>query len=271
MPNLIPNDVAHAIELARRRLGPLAEGLRWFDEVGSTSDVVAALAAAGAGEGCVVAAGAQSQGRGRLGRAWASPAGGGVYASVLLRPPSHALPLITLAAGVGLAEGIVQATGFETVLKWPNDVYAGVPAASGRKLAGVLAEASVVPGERAAVVLGFGINVAHSKLPAEIARVSTSLEAELGRPIDRGLVLVECLAAVWLRYDDVCAHRESAVLEAWRRRASPTFGRRVEWDAADGAGSGVALGVDEGGALLVRSPAGDTRLLSGEVRWKGPA
>ena len=88
-------------------------------------------------EGRVVVANAQSAGRGRHGRNWASPAGAGLYVSAVLRPPAHVLPLLTIAAGVAVAEGIQSATGLVADLKWPNDVYV-----HGRKVAGVLAEAS---------------------------------------------------------------------------------------------------------------------------------
>ena len=82
---------------------------------------------------------AQSAGRGRLGRPWASPAGAGIYVSAVLRPPPQAMALLTMAAGLGVSEGIAAATGLQTHVKRPNDVVrAGRPP---RKLAGLLAEA----------------------------------------------------------------------------------------------------------------------------------
>src|SRR4051812_50008787 len=94
-----------------------------------------AMAARGAAEGTVVAANAQSSGRGRQGRSWASPPGAGLYVSVILHPSPVALPLLTIAAGVAIAEGVQAASGLVADLKWPNDVYV-----AGRKLAGILAE-----------------------------------------------------------------------------------------------------------------------------------
>src|SRR5438105_1977256 len=87
-------------------------------------------------EALEVAANAQRLGRGRLGRSWASPAGGGLYVSVVLHPRREALSLVPIAAGVAIAEGIEAATGLCAGVKWPNDVYVGT-----RKLAGILAEA----------------------------------------------------------------------------------------------------------------------------------
>jgi len=266
MTQRAPDDVAQALVRAHARLGAFAGRVAWYDEVGSTNDLVLALAAAGAEEGRVVAAGRQLNGRGRRGRAWASPAGAGVYASALLRPSTGALPLLTLAAGVALAEGIGSAAGLNTIVKWPNDL---VVERGGRrlKLAGVLAEAGSASDESPHVVLGFGINVGVAAYPRDVAARATSIESELGRQADRGLVLAECLAALWCRYRDLEEGRSGVVLDAWRQRAEGTFGRRVEWDADAGVRSGVAVAVDESGALLVRSESGERRVISGEVRW----
>ena len=96
----------------------------------STNDDAARLADAGAPEGTWVVADAQSAGRGRLGRVWASPAGAGLYLSVVFRPdassPGQAgdavMPRLTLLAGVAVAEAIERASGVAATLKWPNDV-----------------------------------------------------------------------------------------------------------------------------------------------------
>jgi BirA family biotin operon repressor/biotin-[acetyl-CoA-carboxylase] ligase len=238
----------------------------WYEEVDSTNDVALALASSGAEEGLVVAAGMQRRGRGRRGRSWSSPAGAGVYASVLLRPSARALPLLTIAAGVGLGEGIQASTGLETAVKWPNDICIDGPSGDRLKLAGILAEAGVSQ-DAPHVILGFGINVGLALHPPEIARRATSIQSELGRPVDRGLVLVECLAAVWRRYRDLDEERASSVLDAWRDRARSTFGSRVEWDGEGGVFSGVAVALDDGGALIVRTGSGRERVISGDVRW----
>jgi BirA family biotin operon repressor/biotin-[acetyl-CoA-carboxylase] ligase len=86
--------------------------------------------------------------------------------------------------------------------------------------------------------------------------------------VDRGLVLAECLAALWRRYGDLQAGRAGDVMEAWRARANSTFGRRVEWDAGNGrVASGVAEGIDRDGALLVRTASGVMRIIAGDIRW----
>jgi BirA family biotin operon repressor/biotin-[acetyl-CoA-carboxylase] ligase len=241
----------------------------WHDSIGSTNDAAARLGDAGEPEGLVVVADAQTAGRGRLGRPWASPPGAGIYASVLLRPEPAAARLLTLAAGVALADGIEAATGLGAAIKWPNDliIAGGVGAADWRKLAGILAEGGVSSAGAPWVVVGFGINVQPAAYPAEIAARATSLEAELGRPVERAFVLAECLAALARRHDDLRHGRTRDVLDAWRRRAAATLGRRVAWDEDGRARQGTVRGIDDAGALVVRQESGDARVVAGEVRW----
>jgi BirA family biotin operon repressor/biotin-[acetyl-CoA-carboxylase] ligase len=222
------------------------------------------MADRGAPEGRVVVANAQSAGRGRQGRCWVSPPGAGLYVSAVLKPPEHALPLLTIAAGVAVAEGIQSATGLAADVKWPNDVYA-----HGRKVAGILAEASSSnrAGAIQHVVVGAGINVMPASYPPDVAGRATSLEAELGRPVDRGLVLAEYLCGLAARYTDLQEGRAGAVVGAWRARAAATLGRRVQWEGAGSTRDGVALDIDETGALVVGTTAGPVRVTAGEVKW----
>jgi BirA family biotin operon repressor/biotin-[acetyl-CoA-carboxylase] ligase len=256
-PVALPEDFAGPLRLARERLGPLAQRVFWYPEVGSTNDIAIALAEGGAAEGVVVIADRQMAGRGRLGRRWASPSGAGVYMSLVLRPSSAVATLLTIAAGVAVAEGIGAATGLLVHVKWPNDVHVG-----GRKLAGILAESAA-----GHVVLGIGINVQPAAYPADVAARATSIETELGKPVDRGLVLAECLAAIASRYRDLQHGRRHLIVEAWRRRAAPMLGRRVEFESSGGRQTGVAEDIDDDGALIVKMRAGRLAIRSGEVKW----
>jgi BirA family transcriptional regulator, biotin operon repressor / biotin---[acetyl-CoA-carboxylase] ligase len=253
----LPDDLAVALSRVAPRLGSIGREVLWYPEISSTSDVAASRAESGTGEGLLVIADMQTAGRGRLGRTWASPPGAGIYASIVVRPSAGAARLLTLAAGVAVAEGIASATGLEPELKWPNDVHC-----QGRKVAGILAE-------RVAdhVVLGFGVNVLQAVYPPEVRARATSLELELGRSVDRALVLGECLAALAARYRDLNEGRDGAVMAAWRKRAQAILGRRVEWDVAGASQRGLAERVDDDGALVVRTESGLVRVISGEVRW----
>jgi BirA family biotin operon repressor/biotin-[acetyl-CoA-carboxylase] ligase len=243
--------------------------VRHVDTIGSTNDVALAWSAnveAGrsSAEGYVVVADQQTAGRGRRGHTWFSPPRAGLYVSVVLAPasaridPRRATTLTTLAAGVALAEGIETAAGLRVDLKWPNDLFA-----SRRKLAGILAESAAAD----LVVVGYGINVAAAALPAELSERATSLESELGRAVDREVVLVETLAALAQRYDDLLDGRFDAILDAWRRRAPAAAGARVSWATNAGPHSGITAGVDDDGALLVHVDNRIERIVAGELAW----
>jgi BirA family biotin operon repressor/biotin-[acetyl-CoA-carboxylase] ligase len=265
-PCEVPDDVAHAVARTRDRLGTLASPLLWYDDIPSTNSQALAMAETGVREGWTVGAERQSAGRGRHGRVWASPPGAGIYVSIVLRPPVHAVALLTLAAGVGVAEGIQAASGAETRVKWPNDVYLGASPVTG-KVAGILAEGGVSGTRVDHVVVGIGINVQPAALPPDVARRATSVEGELGRPVDRGAIFAEVCAALWRRYRQLVEGDAAGVLEAWRARGAATMGRRVEWDEAGSAGCGTARDVDDSGALVVETASGVARVSSGEVRW----
>ena len=257
----LPDDLAAALARVVPQIAPMGRRVHWFPTIGSTNDVAGRLADAGEAEGTVVVADAQTAGRGRHGRVWISPPAAGLYTSIVLRPPAPALDLITLTAGVALAEGLRAASGIDTAVKWPNDIYVHA-----RKVAGILAEGGASSGG-SHVVLGFGINLMPAAMPPEVASRATAIETELGRAVDRGLVLAECLAAFARWYGQLRRGEREAILTAWRTLARSTFGRAVEWDSPAGVSTGVAEDIDGSGALLVRTATGRERLRSGEVRW----
>lgn len=261
-PQPLPVDLAEPLAGAAGRLGPFGTQVYWYPEVSSTNDIATSLADRGAPEGVAVAANAQTAGRGRHGRRWSSPAGAGLYVSTVLRPERALAPMLTVAAGVAVADGIESATGLGVQLKWPNDVCV-----DSRKLAGILAEASSVGGALPYVVVGFGINVMPAAHPRDIAARATNVEEELGRPVDRGLLLVECLCALARRYADLREGRAHEVMASWHRRARAILGRRVQFDGGGGLCEGIAEGIDEEGALIVRTPGGTVHVISGDVAW----
>ena len=99
VPEVLPAEFAESLARAAPRLGSFAREIIWYPSVSSTSDAAALLAERGAAEGLVVAANAQTAGRGRFGREWASPPGAGLYISVVLRPDAEVVPMVTIAAG----------------------------------------------------------------------------------------------------------------------------------------------------------------------------
>lgn len=235
--------------------------LEVLPEIGSTNAELAAAAAQDAPDGTVLVAEHQGAGRGRLDRVWTSPPRAGITVSFLVRPDVPAarrgwLPLLT---GVALAESVGEVTGVRASLKWPNDLLA----LDGRKLAGILAEAS-----GGAVVVGVGLNV--STRADELPPTGTSLAQVLGAPVDRGPVLLAFLRAVERRYlrwvehlgDPVASGLASDYL-AW----CSTVGLDVVVTLPDGSSlEGRAEAVDWDGRLVVRGPDGPVELASGDVR-----
>jgi BirA family transcriptional regulator, biotin operon repressor / biotin---[acetyl-CoA-carboxylase] ligase len=265
----IVRDIQAALDATADARGVFGSRFHYDDEVGSTNDLAMRAAERGEPEGAVFVAGAQTAGRGRLGRTWFSPPGAGLYVSTIVRRPALA-PWITLAGGVAVAEGIRAATGLPVEIKWPNDVVAVGSAGfrARRKLAGILAEAVSDGRQMQHVVLGYGINLLTSAFPPELAHRATSIESELGRLVEAGPVLAQTLVALNRVTSEIETAGPSAFLRRWLGLAPSVTGARIEWNGADGAPlSGVTAGLASDGALLARTPAGIERILSGEIRW----
>jgi BirA family biotin operon repressor/biotin-[acetyl-CoA-carboxylase] ligase len=254
---VIPEELAAALAALRERRPDAQLDVRWHASVPSTMDVASSLAQAGAAHGVVVAAEEQTAGRGRRGTSWASPPGAGLYLSFVARPQLGSLSLLTLAAGVAIRDGIQAATGLAPDLKWPNDLIVGR-----RKLAGILAEGLAIGGPDQAVIVGVGVNVQPAAYPPEVAARATSIEGELGRPVDRGRLLAELLLHLWDRLA-VLDRSPGDILQAWRAASPNAVGTRVKWSEHHG----VTAGIDDSGALLVRTAAGIERIIAGELHW----
>jgi BirA family transcriptional regulator, biotin operon repressor / biotin---[acetyl-CoA-carboxylase] ligase len=257
---------AALVEAIASRGGPRLPAVEWHETLGSTSDRLKQLARAGAPEWTAVLAERQTGGRGREGRAWQSPPGG-LYLSVLLHPGPARAALLPLAAGVAVADAMAG-FGVACELKWPNDVLA-----SGRKLAGILAEASSASAGVEWVVLGIGVNLAldPAGLPPELRDAVTSLAAQGAGGVGPETAAAAVLArlAVWY---DALREAPSQVAAAWRERAIPWWGSLVEVRSGSAVLRGRLAGVDDEGALVIELPGGDMRrLVSGEVSRFRPA
>jgi BirA family biotin operon repressor/biotin-[acetyl-CoA-carboxylase] ligase len=250
-------------------------GLEWPAEIehaavlASTNDRLKQRARAGAAAWTVVLADVQTAGRGRQGRQWASPAGN-LYLSVLLRPDSPAArwSVLPLAAGVAVAEAL-EGEGLDVRLKWPNDVVVG-----GRKVGGILAEATSGTDGLESVVLGIGVNVAVRPrgLAAEVAATVTCVAEELARAVDRLAIAAAVLARLTVWYHALAREGPRVVASAWRARALPWWGRAVEARSGERRLRGIARDLDDGGGLILELEDGTRAVLhSGEVHEVRPA
>ena len=238
--------------------------IRWLETVESTNEVMKDGARAGAPAWSAVVASRQTAGRGRQGRAWLSPEGN-LFLSVLLRPglaPDRA-GLLPLAAGVAVAEAAGE-WGVDARLKWPNDLLV-----SGRKLGGVLVEATAGREGLETVVVGVGMNVGldPAAVPIALQGAITSVRAETGREPGIAVAAAAVLDRLAVWYDALARDGPPAVLMAWRARSVPWWGQAVEARCGDAVLRGVARGLDGRGALILDLADGSQRaVLSGEVR-----
>ena len=240
---------------------PAGYQLHRYDRIGSTNDEAKRLARAGAREGTLVWAGAQTAGRGRRGRHWASPPGN-LYLSLVLRPggaPGRAAQLGFVAAlGLGDALDSIAELGPRLRYKWPNDLLL-----DGRKLAGILLESETAASGRVGfVVIGAGVNLASS--PAQTEYPSISLAA-----IGVATVCPSRLLEAFVREFDrwlACWREEgfAPVREAWLARASG-IGEDIRVRLERMILTGRFVDLDETGALLLDGVDGPRRVAAGDV------
>ena len=244
-----------------RRLGTPE---RRFASVDSTMIEAQRLAESGAAEGVVVIAETQTAGRGRLGRAWVSEPGVGLYFSLLLRPSVTAarLPVLTLAVGLGVAEGIERACHVECDLRWPNDVLLNE-----KKCAGILVETlSEDCGARYAIV-GVGVNVNQVAMPDELADIATSARIETGCAYDREEVLHQVLRGIERYYGVFLDEGAEAIVLAFSQKSSYVRDRRVAVGNGSSETFGTTVGLDPHGVLLLQTDEGHVEpILAGSVR-----
>lgn len=234
-----------------------------FDSLPSTNLEVARRAQEGAAEGLCIVAGEQTAGRGRLGRAWLSPRGAGIYCSTLLRPQfeQKLWPLITLMSAVVVNEALLEACGLETDIKWPNDILH-----EEKKLCGILAEIVETPGGRA-VVVGIGINLTNDSFPAELATVATSVAAATGRDpvLDQVLARLQQSFASWYRKLNQQQGANEIIL-AWSQRSSYANGKRVRITDNGTQIDGTTRGLDLAGGLRLETETGEIKIIrAGDV------
>ena len=222
------------------------------------------LGEGGEPHGAVVIAEEQTGGRGRAGRSWISEKSAGIYCTLLLRPaipPAHA-PLLTLVAGLAARDAAAEELDGAPDIRWPNDLLAG-----GRKFAGILTEMHAEPDRIHYAVVGIGINVNQSKMPAELAQIATSLRIETKKSHSRFELLVRLLRQFDRYYNQFLAEGAAPIVKRFAEVSSYFRGKRVRITTSVESFTGTTAGLEPSGVLRVaRDDKKSTELvLSGDV------
>jgi BirA family biotin operon repressor/biotin-[acetyl-CoA-carboxylase] ligase len=231
-----------------------------FESIGSTNNKAYELAESGEPEGTIVVAEAQTHGKGRMGRNWVSPKGGGIYFSVILRPDveTDEIPTITLIAATSVVNTIEKMCSLKAKVKWPNDIIV-----SGKKLGGILTEIKAQPDRVEFLILGIGINV---NTPAgKLPQVGTSLKEACAQDIDR----LEFFRKLLDNFEKEYAKLKKKGFISLRdecKAVSSVVGERIKVTEHHKTLEGKAIDIDEKGALILKLKDGSKkRIFSGDV------
>lgn len=244
--------------------GRFGRNLRLKDVVPSTQDEVRQMAEQGAPEGTLVIAEQQVSGRGRMGRTWVSPAGKGIWMSLLLRPPVP-LPLtpqLTLLAAVALSRAITRIVPVTIGIKWPNDLLI-----DGRKISGILLESAAEDERLRYVVVGLGIsvNLDAEDYPEELLSKAVSIKMAHGSEINRTDLIAAILEQFELLYDLYLEQGFAPIRALWEAH-SVTLNRSVSLHTPQGIINGIPRSLDEMGGLRVELEDGSFQTIySAEV------
>lgn len=237
-----------------------------FDSVDSTNEEAKRQALRGAPNGSLFIAEQQTGGKGRLGRSFMSPAGAGIWFSVLLRPgilPLH-VAATTLLSGLAVCGAIRKATGCPAMIKWPNDIVVG-----SKKVCGILTEMSAEMERVEYVIPGIGINVNNTAFPENLRDKATSIRLEIGKPVRRIPILQETLRRLEKLLKENAVSLTPSFLKEYKN-CCVTLGRKVEFERGGRHIAAVAEDISPEGELIVCLPDGKTETVySGEVSVQG--
>jgi BirA family transcriptional regulator, biotin operon repressor / biotin---[acetyl-CoA-carboxylase] ligase len=255
-----------APELLSHRLSgtPFARRIYHFFKIDSTNTVAMQLGEQGEPHGAVVLAEEQTAGRGRAGRKWLSEKSVGIHCTVLLRPaipPAYA-PLLTLVAGLAARDACAEELDAAPDIRWPNDLLV-----RGRKFSGILTEMHAEPDRVHYAVIGIGINVNQTKMPAELADIATSLRIESGKFHSRLELLIRLLRHLDRYYNQFLTEGAGPILRRFAEVSTYFKGKHVKISTSKETFTGITAGIEPSGVLRVTRDDGRgvESILSGDV------
>jgi BirA family biotin operon repressor/biotin-[acetyl-CoA-carboxylase] ligase len=261
-------DFTHETLILYLKRNPFITEVHYFEAVGSTNTTACQLALAGAREGEVVVADAQTKGRGRLDRAWQSPPGTNLYLSTILRPkiePAMA-PQITLMAGVAVADFFSVFCPGTVSIKWPNDVLL-----RGKKACGILTEMKAAAGSLDFIILGMGLNINMNRedFDPTLRDAATSLKIETGADYDRLDMISKLFDFIVKWYKVFLIAGFPGLRETWLQYAD-ILGKRIKVVYKDEFQTGIVTGIDDDGTILMQREDGvGERVIAGDVHLLG--
>ena len=238
-----------------------------FETIDSTNKKAGLLAREGAPHGTLVTADVQEAGVGRRGRSWSSEKDAGIYMSMVLRPEidtNHA-SMLTLVAAMAVQKAMEQMCETEVpMIKWPNDIVLNK-----KKVCGILTELSLVGADIEFVIIGIGSNVNNKAFPEEISETASSLFLELGREIDRELLITKVWDNFKLYYEQFLKTKDISLFQEEYEKVLVNKEENVRvLDPLDEY-TGVAKGVTSTGELIVDTEGERTLVSGGEVSVRG--
>lgn len=262
----VPDIITAPILMTGLKSRNLGRSIYSYRSIGSTNETARRLAESGSPEGTVVIADRQTRGRGRLGRTWHSPSGVGLYFSLILRPtmPFNRFPGLSLVAALSICRVIENMGHLKPKIKWPNDCLIDK-----QKMAGILVEISAELDKISYAILGVGININHGKkdFPMNLRSRATSLALKSGQRQDRAEFLREFLREFEKNYLNFTRYGLRFIGRALVERSS-VIGRKVSVKYGKKKISGTAVGLDENGALRIRTKDGVESISAGEVNFR---
>lgn len=249
--------------------GEVNQEIICLTETDSTNLYANRLVLSGAADGTVVIADRQTKGMGRMGRSFESPAGQGIYLSMILEPRCtvNSLGLLTSYVGLAVCAAIEGACGVRVQIKWPNDIII-----EGKKVCGILTRlvSDAETGTITHAIVGIGVNVRQQSFPPELADKAISLWQACGQELSRAALAGEIINHLnrILRVERWLENPPDGALAQLRER-SCTIGKRVVVSGSADSCQGDAIGIDPAGGLIVRFEDGTRVVSSGEVSVRG--
>ncbi|MGI5892148.1 MAG: biotin--[acetyl-CoA-carboxylase] ligase [Bacillota bacterium] len=229
----------------------------WKKQVDSTNNVLRQMAQENAPSFTALVAEEQSAGKGRLGRCWHSPAGAGIWLSILLRPElaSNMAQFFTLTIAVAIAEAL-SGLGWPIFIKWPNDLLL-----NGKKVCGILAEIQADMDTLHWVVVGMGINYHHCTLPTDIKDLAISLNTIKATYYSRAEITAKILSSIEKYYHMLCQKGFRPIREKWLQYAC-CIGKNITANTLSGSYEGKSLDMDDHGYLILQLSDGSTKKIN---------